>query len=93
MTASLSDSSESKVSHFDFNRLESVIAELISEQHRLRDENELLQRELVERDQTVQGLDQEIAQLKQRRIDAMKRLDDLLAQVDDFEAFATRAGS
>ncbi len=85
-------SSEAEQDEFDFDRLERVVAELLSMQSRLRGENELLRQELVERDQAVQGLDQEIALLKQRRLDAMKRLDDLVAQVDGFETLAAQAG-
>jgi chromosome segregation ATPase len=89
--AGRSDPSKAQQGRFDLDRLERVIAQLVSAQHRLRGENESLRQELVERHQTVQGLDQEIAQLKQRRVDAMKRLDDLVSQVDDFEAFAALA--
>jgi FtsZ-binding cell division protein ZapB len=87
----LSNTSKNQRDSFDFERLERAIAELLSAQRRLRGENEVLRQELSERDATVEGLDQEIVQLRQRRTDALKRLDDLIGQVDDFEALATQA--
>ena len=84
-------SSKAQRDNFDFYRLELAIAELLSAQRRLRGETELLRREVSERDEIVEGLDQEIVQLKQRRTDALKRLDDLISQVGDFEALATQA--
>ena len=76
---------------FDFARLERVVSELVGEQHRLRSENELLRQELVERDRTVQGLDQQVTLQEQRRNDALKRVDDLIAQVEGFSTLANQA--
>ena len=94
MTNEMSDRSDplkTQQDSFDFDRLERAIAELVSAQVRMRGENELLRQELSDRDETVKGLDQEIVRLRQRRTDALKRLDDLIAQVGDFEALATQA--
>ena len=77
---------------YDLLRLERVVGELVSAQRRLKGENELLKQELVERDQTVQALDQEVAQLKERRTDALKRLDALIGQVDEFQTIVAQAG-
>jgi FtsZ-binding cell division protein ZapB len=88
-----SQSEDSGAEPYDFYRLERVIAELISGRRRLQNENQLLKQELLERDQTVQSLDQEIAQLKARRTDALKRLDAVIGQVDEFEAIVAQAGS
>ena len=83
-TASLVDEDR-----FDFARLERVVGELIEEQHRLTAENDLLREELVKREQKIADLDARLTQQEQKRNDALKRLDDLLAQV---EGFATLAG-
>ncbi|MCP4036819.1 MAG: hypothetical protein GY733_07780 [bacterium] len=84
-------SSEVSPEVFDFSRLERVVAELLAEQHRLRGENELLRQELIERDCTVQGLDQRVVLQEQRRTDAVKRIDDLIAQVEGFAVLAGQA--
>ena len=84
---------DSDAEPYDFYRLERVITELISGRRRLQNENQRLKQELLERDQTVQSLDQEIAQLKARRTDALKRLDAVIGQVDEFEAIVAQAGS
>jgi len=76
---------------FDFARLERVVSELLAQQQRLRSENELLRQELHERDRVVQGLDQQVILQEQRRTDALKRLDDLVAQVEGFSTLATQA--
>ncbi|MDP6978270.1 MAG: hypothetical protein QF570_06655 [Myxococcota bacterium] len=76
---------------FDFDRLERVVAELIEERHRLGAENDLLRKELVQREQKIAELDSRLTQQEQRRTDALKRLDDLLAQVEGFATLATQA--
>ena len=76
---------------FDFARLERVVGELLGEQQKLRGENELLRQELVERDRMVQGLDQQVTLQEQRRTDALKRIDDLIAQVEGFSTLADQA--
>jgi len=83
------DNAENEV--FDFARLERVVGELLGEQQKLRGENELLRQELVERDRIVQGLDQQVTLQEQRRTDALKRIDDLIAQVEGFSTLATQA--
>lgn len=76
---------------FDFARLERVVSLLMVEQSKLRSENELLQQELKERNLVVQQLDQQVSQQESRRTDALKRLDDLIAQVEGFSTLATQA--
>jgi hypothetical protein len=79
---------------FDFSRLERVVNELLGEQKKLRGDNEALRQELVERDRVVQGLDQQVTLQEQRRTDALKRIDDLVAQVEGFATLASQpAGS
>lgn len=86
-----SDSPAAEHEVFNFARLERVVAELVGAQRRLRSENELLRQELIERDRTVAGLDQQVTSREQRRTDALKRLDDLIAQVEGFSTLASQA--
>lgn len=86
-----SDSPAAEHEVFNFPRLERVVAELVGEQRRLRSENELLRQELIERDRAVAGLDQQLTLQEQRRTDALKRLDDLIAQVEGFSTLASQA--
>ncbi len=76
---------------FDFDRLERVVADLIDERHRMSAENDLLREELVRREQKITELDSQLTQQEQRRTDALKRVDDLLAQVEGFATLATQA--
>jgi regulator of replication initiation timing len=76
---------------FDFTRLERVVRMLMAEQRKLRSENELLRQELNERNLVVQQLDQQVTQQASRRTDALKRLDDLIAQVEGFATLANQA--
>jgi regulator of replication initiation timing len=89
MVTSNSRTSENEV--FDFPRLERVVNELVGEQRKLRSENELLRQELIERDRVVQGLDQQVSLQDQRRTDALKRIDDLIAQVEGFSTLTSLA--
>jgi len=50
-----------------------------------------LRRELIERDELMAGLDQRVTQQEQRRTDALKRVDDLIAQVEGFATLASHA--
>jgi hypothetical protein len=76
---------------YDYDRLERVVTELLSEHRKLRGENEALQQELVERDRQLAGLDLRVSQQEQRRTDALKRVDDLIAQVEGFATLASHA--
>lgn len=76
---------------YDYERLERVVSELLTEHRKLRSENEELRRELIERDELMAGFDQRVTQQEQRRTDALKRVDDLIAQVEGFATLASRA--
>lgn len=75
---------------FDLARLERVVDELLAEQRRLASENESLRSELADRNAAVDELDQRFTLQEQRRCDALKRLDDLVAQVEGFSTLATQ---
>lgn len=76
---------------FDFARLERVVNQLLEEQQKLRGQNESLRQKLVERNRVVQELDQQVTLQEQRRTDALKRIDDLIAQVEGFSTLSSRA--
>jgi regulator of replication initiation timing len=76
---------------YDYERLERVVTELLTEHRKLRSENEELRRELIERDELMAGLDQRVTQQEQRRTDALKSVDDLIAQVEGFATLASHA--
>lgn len=76
---------------FDFDRLERVVGALLDERERLSAENERLREQLVAREGKIADLDSRLGQQEQRRGDALKRIDDLLAQVEGFTALATQA--
>lgn len=75
---------------FDFTRLEHGVAELLSEKQRLSNENETLRAQLADQNQTIGELDQRFTMQEQRRCDALKRIDDLVAQVEGFSTLASQ---
>jgi regulator of replication initiation timing len=81
-------------STYDYARLEHVVSELLVEHRRIRSENAALRQELAERDALMVVLDQKVSQQEHRRTDALKRVDDLIAQVEGFATLASHsAGS
>ena len=57
------------------------------ERHRtLQSENASLRAELDGRDSRIRSLDDQILELNQTRQDAAKRIDDLIAQIDQLDA-------
>ena len=85
MSAQVADSES-----FDFARLERVVNDLLADQGRLKSENESMRRELLERDRVIQELDQRVTLQDQRRTDALKRVDDLVAHVEGFATLAAQ---
>ncbi len=83
--------SEITYAGFDFEHLERVVGELIEERRRLVSENTVLRQELLERERAVKELDQKVSLQEQKRTDALKRIDDLLAQVEGFATLASHA--
>jgi len=64
---------------YDLERLERAIRALVGEKRSLQGDNERLQLELAQRDD-------ELRALNQRRQDAFKRIDDLIAQMDQLDS-------
>ncbi len=70
----------------DLDRLERVVRALAAQGQKLQRENAKLRGQLDERDRRIQTLDDKLLDLNQHRQDALKRLDDLIAQVDQVDA-------
>ncbi|MBW2420736.1 MAG: hypothetical protein JRH19_19495 [Deltaproteobacteria bacterium] len=65
--------------------MERAVCALLDERSRLQSENDALRDQFEERDQRVGRVEEELRDLNQRRRDAMKRLDDVIAQLDALE--------
>jgi len=68
-----------------FERLESVIAGLADSRRQLQAENTALRGQLLERARHLEGLDERLLDANQRRQDALKRVDDLIARLEQME--------
>lgn len=76
----------------DFERLASVVEELVERFQKLRQENAALRRNLADRDSRIRALDEKVLELNQLRRDVAKRIDDLVAHVDLLDAKLDSAG-
>lgn len=76
-----------------FARLDRLVRSLVSRFQQLAADNEALRRRLEEREERVRALDGKLLELNQTRRDAAKRLDDLLAQIDQLDARLGGAGA
>lgn len=71
---------------FDFERLERAVAGLVERKQALESENAELLTALRDRDQKIRGLELRILEMGQRREDAIKQLNELIAHVEGLEA-------
>jgi len=71
---------------YDFDRLERGVADLLDRYERLQSENAKLRRKLSEKDQRIRHLDGQLIEANQRRQDVGKRIDELIAQIDQLDA-------
>jgi len=71
---------------FDLERLERAVSELTAAYRHLRTENAGLRRELELRGQRIRALDGRLLEANQKRQDVAKRIDELIAQIDQLEA-------
>ena len=69
-----------------FLRLERAVAKLVEDHERFLQDRESLRKELAQRDQRVREFEQELVQSGQRRMDAVKRIDALVARLDEIES-------
>jgi chromosome segregation ATPase len=70
---------------YDFERLERAVTALVERGDRLQAENHGLRAKLSERDRRVRRLDEKLLETNQRRQDALKRIDNLIAQLDQLD--------
>ena len=76
----------------DFDRLEAAVVALADQHKRALKDNESLRRAVEERDRRIRALEAETLELNQRRRDVAKRIDDLLAQMDQLDVELGSAG-
>ncbi len=77
---------------FDLARLERAIAALVESNSRLRDENANLKRGLSEGENRIRTLDSDLLAANQRRQDAYKRIDELIAHLDQLDEQLAETG-
>jgi chromosome segregation ATPase len=68
--------------HYDFDRLEHVVARLLEQHRTLQQENEALRARLRARDGEVERLESELQTALERRKQAIERVDALLGELD-----------
>ena len=71
---------------YDFERLERAISTLVAEHERLQKDAEEMRRELLAREQRIRSLEAQLLEANQRRQDTGKRIDELIAQLDQLDA-------
>jgi hypothetical protein len=70
---------------YGFDRLERAVAALVEQHERMLKENGELRRELAERSGRVRVLEEQVLEANQRRKDVVKRVDELIAQIDQLD--------
>ena len=71
---------------YDFDRLERAVAALIAQHEQMQKESSDLRRALAGRDQRIEALEGQLLDANQRRQDTGKRIDELIAQLDQLDA-------
>jgi chromosome segregation ATPase len=75
-----------RLSPYDWDRLERAVRALVSQQEVLREELRSLRGDLGERDQRIRALETQLIEANHRRQDTGKRIDELIAQLDQLDA-------
>jgi hypothetical protein len=70
---------------YDFNRLERVVRKLAKQHERAVRRSGQLVEELERRDQRIRVLEEELLASNQCRLDVVKRIDELIAQIDQLD--------
>jgi septal ring factor EnvC (AmiA/AmiB activator) len=78
--------------NFDLDRLERAIAGLVDSNNHLRDENAKLRRGINEGENRIRALDTALLAANQRRQDAYKRIDELIAHLDQLDEQLAETG-
>lgn len=71
---------------YDFERLDRAVRALVAQARDLRGENAALRDELAGHEQQVRELDEKLLAAHQLRQDAIKRIDDLVDQLDHVDS-------
>ena len=71
---------------YDWDRLERAVRALIVQQEALREELSTLRGDLGERNHRIRVLETQLLEANQRRQDTSKRIDELIAQLDQLDA-------
>jgi len=71
---------------YGFDRLERAVAALVEQHERMQKENGELRRGLAEKAEQLRLVEAELLEANQRRKDVAKRVDDLIAQLDQLDA-------
>jgi chromosome segregation ATPase len=70
----------------DFKRLEEAVAALVDKYRRAQRQIAVLRRDLLESDRRVRSQEQEVRRLRERRDEAIQRIDRLAAELDRLDA-------
>jgi chromosome segregation ATPase len=70
---------------YDWDRLERAVSALIAERAALRSEVDCLRLDLGERNHRIRSLEAQLLDANQRRKDTSKRIDELIAQLDQLD--------
>lgn len=76
---------------FDYARLEQAIESLLEDHAKLRTQNRSLRATVGERETQVAKLEGHLLEAKQKRQDAIKRIDDLVSRLEQIDAALERA--
>jgi chromosome segregation ATPase len=71
---------------YDWDRLERALSALAAQHEALRNEVRALSGDLGERNQRIRVLEAQLLEANQRRQDTCKRVDELIAQLDQLDA-------
>ena len=71
---------------YDWERLERAVRALVSQQEALRTELRTLRVDLGDRNHRIRTLESQLLEANQRRQDTSKRIDELIAQLDQLDA-------
>jgi TolA-binding protein len=71
---------------YDWDRLERAVGALVAQHETLRKELRTLRDEIGERNHRIRSLEAQLLEANQRRQDTCKRVDELIAQLDQLDA-------
>lgn len=71
---------------YGFDRLERAVASLVEEHERMQKLNTELRHEVTEQSKRIRSLEEQLLDANQRRQDVSKRVDELIAELDQLDA-------